>query len=356
MRILISGCGGLIGGEAVDYFCSAGHEIVGIENNMRQAFFGPQGSVDPNIRRLRLKHRFHVQHMDIRDRHELKQLYTLRGPFDAVIHCAAQPSHDWAKKEPFTDFDINAVGTLNMLEMTRQLSPEVVFVFLSTNKVYGAAPNEVPFVEFDTRYDFADMPAPYGQWYSYNGINERCRLDRSCHSIFGVSKAAADLMTQEYANTYGMKTVVFRGGCLTGSSHAGVGLHGFLSYLVKCAVQNRPYTIYGYSGMQVRDNIDAYDVTRAIEEVILNPRVGEVYNIGGGRDNSCSVKEAIIKIQRKIGKDINFSYNDENRLGDHICYISDTSKFRAHYPNWKITKSLDNILDEMIEAELASIA
>ena len=341
MRILISGCGGLIGGEATDYFCSQGHEIVGIENNMRQAFFGPQGNVDPNIRRLRLKHRFHVQHMDIRNRHELKQLYTLRGPFDAVIHCAAQPSHDWAKREPFTDFDINAVGTLNMLETTRQLSPDAVFIFTSTNKVYGATPNEVPFVELETRYDAME-------------ITEECSIDQSTHSLFGVSKAAADLLTQEYNRTYGLKTVVFRGGCLTGPSHAGVELHGFLSYLVKCAVRNKPYVIYGYSGKQVRDNIHSYDFVRAIEEVIRDPHLGEVYNIGGGRENSCSVKEAIVMIQRKLQKEINFSYNDKNRLGDHICYITCLDKFRAHYPNWKITKSLDNILDEMIEAELAS--
>ena len=344
MRILISGCGGLIGGEAVDYFCSAGHEIVGIENNMRQAFFGPAGSVDSNLRRLRLKHRFHVQHMDIRDRSELKQLYTLRGPFDAVIHCAAQPSHDKAREIPLVDFDVNAVGTLNMLEMTRQMSPEAVFVFTSTNKTYGDNPNNYEIVEFPTRYDYIIG----------GGVDENCKIDGGTHSVFGASKLAADIMTQEYAKTYGLKTIVFRGGCLTGPSHAGVELHGFLSYLVKCAVHDRPYVIYGYSGKQVRDNIHSYDFVRAIEEVIRDPHPGEVYNIGGGRENSCSVKEAIVTIQRKIGRDINFTYSDQNRLGDHICYITCFDKFKSRYPNWKITKSLDNILDEMIEAELAS--
>jgi CDP-paratose 2-epimerase len=270
------------------------------------------------------------------------------GPFDAIIHCAAQPSHDKAKDIPIIDFEVNALGTLNLLELTRKKSPDAVFIFTSTNKVYGDAPNEIPMVELEKRFEYALEE-------NYNGVKENFRIDQSVHSIFGASKVAADVMVQEYGRYFGLKTCVLRGGCLTGPSHSGVELHGFLSYLVKCVVNENPYKIFGYKGKQVRDNIHSFDVISAMEEIIKNPIPGSVYNIGGGRENSISMLEAIEKAEKISGKKLNWTYDDTNRVGDHICYISDLSKFKKDYPNWKITKSIDRIFIELIGSTIKGI-
>jgi len=347
-RVLVTGSSGLIGSEAVEYFDRQGNVVVGIDNNMRREFFGPSGDTSWNLERL--KHstkRFRHYSLDIRDRMGVSPLFE-QNPFDLVIHCAAQPSHDKAKDIPITDFEVNALGTLNLLEATRQHCPEAVFILMSTNKVYGDAPNEKPLKELATRYEYADEA-------DFEGIDETCRIDRTLHSIFGASKVAADVMTQEYGRYFGMKTGVFRGGCLTGPSHSSVELHGFLSYLIKVAVTGQTYNLYGYKGKQVRDNIHSHDVIRAMEEFAANPRPGEVYNMGGGRANSTSVLEAIECAGQLSGRKLNYVYHDENRKGDHICYISDLSKFRAHYPNWTLTRSLNSILEEMVEAQSVAV-
>jgi CDP-paratose 2-epimerase len=328
----------------VEYFDHQGHSVVGVDNNMRREFFGPSGDTSWNLERLkRSTKRFRHYSLDIRDRMGVSALFE-QNPFDLVIHCAAQPSHDKAKDIPITDFEVNALGTLNLLEATRQHCPDAVFIMMSTNKVYGDAPNEKPLKELAMRYEYADEA-------DFEGIDETCRIDRTLHSIFGASKVAADVMTQEYGRYFGMKTGVFRGGCLTGPSHSSVELHGFLSYLVKVAVTGQTYNLYGYKGKQVRDNIHSHDVIRAMEEFAANPRPGEVYNMGGGRANSISVLEAIDCAGQLTGHKLNYIYHDENRKGDHICYISDLSKFRAHYPNWTLTRSLNSILEEMIEVQ-----
>lgn len=349
MHILVTGCSGLIGSEAVSYFDQRGHQVTGIDNNMRQIFFGPAGDTTWNLARLK-EQASHFTHanIDIRDREALSSLFR-ENNFDAIIHCAAQPSHDKARDIPLVDFDVNAGGTINLLEATRQFCPEAVFIQMSTNKVYGDAPNEVPLVELEKRYEYARPE-------DYNGISEECRIDRCLHSLFGASKAAADLVAQEYGRYFGMKVGIFRGGCLTGPSHSGVELHGFLSYLVKVAVTGGTYTIFGYKGKQVRDQIHSYDVIRAFEEFMQNPRPGEVYNLGGGRDNSASVLECIDLIEELTGKKINWQYAEQNRIGDHICYISDLSKLRSHFPAWSITRSLTDILREIIAAQSTSVA
>ena len=346
--ILITGSSGLIGSEAVEYFDRQGHHIVGIDNNLRREFFGPAGDTTWNLERLKRSTR-NLRHyaLDIRDRAGVMSLFE-QNRFDLVIHCAAQPSHDKAKEIPLVDFEVNALGTLNLLEASRQHCPDAVFIMMSTNKVYGDAPNEKPLQELATRYDYAD-PA------DFEGIDETCRIDRTLHSIFGASKVAADVMAQEYGRYFGMKVGVFRGGCLTGPSHSGVELHGFLSYLVKVAVTGQTYTVYGYKGKQVRDNIHSYDVIRAMEEFAANPRPGEVYNLGGGRANSVSILEAIDRIERMTGRKLNWVYHDQNRKGDHICYISDLRKLRGHYPNWTVTRRLDLILTEIIESQTAQL-
>ncbi|HPO08104.1 MAG TPA: NAD-dependent epimerase/dehydratase family protein [bacterium] len=342
MRILVTGSSGLIGSEVVAYFDSRASEILGIDNNMRADFFGPRG--DTTWNRIRLesvtKH-FRSVDLDIRDREAILNLFQDR-PFDLVVHCAAQPSHDLAKDRPFDDFDVNAVGTLNLLEATRRYHPDAVFVHMSTNKVYGDAPNELPLKELETRWEYAD--AAY-----LAGIDETMRIDRSKHSLFGASKVAADILVQEYGRYFGMKTVCLRGGCLTGPHHSGVELHGFLNYLVKVNVEGGMYRIFGYKGKQVRDNIHSFDVARAIEEIAKAPRCGEVYNIGGGRANSCSILEAFAQVEQITGKTMRYEYVDKNREGDHICYISNLSKLKSHYPNWDITKSLGDILQETVE-------
>lgn len=290
MEVLITGCSGLIGSEAVLDFDLRGHRVTGLDNNMRREFFGPAGDTTWNLDRLKqqTKHFTHID-LDIRDRENILAFFR-RTRFDCIIHCAAQPSHDKARDIPFVDFEVNAVGTLNLLEATRQFCPEAVFVHMSTNKVYGDAPNEKPLVEQETRYDYKDQA-------DFEGIDETCRIDRCLHSLFGASKASADIMAQEYGRYFGLKVGVFRGGCLTGPAHSGVELHGFLNYLVRVAVRGEPYTVFGYKGKQVRDQIHSNDVIRAFEAFIANPRPGEVYNLGGGRANSASVLECIALVE-----------------------------------------------------------
>src|SRR5881396_2938059 len=308
MKVLVTGSSGLIGSEAVEHFDRQGHEVVGVDNNMRRVFFGPAGDTLWNLERLkRLTKRFTHAALDIRDRTGIEELLRIHR-FDLIVHCAAQPSHDKAREIPLLDFEVNALGTVNLLEATRQHSPEAVFVFLSTNKVYGDAPNEIPLKELEKRYDYARAE-------DFAGVAETCRIDQTLHSLFGASKAAADIVAQEYGRYFGMKVGIFRGGCLTGPSHSGVELHGFLSYLVNVAVAGVPYRIFGYKGKQVRDQIHSYDVVRAIEEFAANPRPGEVYNLGGGRENSVSVLEAIEKVGALVGTPMRWSYRDEARRG-----------------------------------------
>lgn len=344
--VIITGSSGLIGSEAVQYYDNQGCRVIGVDNNMRREFFGPKGDTTWNLVRLQQATR-NFQHvgLDIRDRTGVLNLFREHRP-DMVIHCAAQPSHDKAKDIPLVDFDVNAVGTVNLLEATRQVNPEAVFVFMSTNKVYGDAPNEIPLVETDTRYDYARPE-------DYHGVSEECRIDRCLHSLFGASKTAADVMAQEYGRYFGMNVGVFRGGCLTGPSHSGVELHGFLSYLVHVAVTGKPYTIFGYKGKQVRDQIHSYDVIQAFETFANNPRPGEVYNLGGGRENAASVLECIALIEKLSGYRVQYTYQEQNRIGDHICYISDLRKLHSHFPAWRITRSLTDIISEMVEAEKA---
>jgi CDP-paratose 2-epimerase len=344
MKILVTGSSGLIGSEAVAYYDAAGHEVHGIDNNMRMEFFGPPGDTRWNLRRLQnVTRNFKHHDIDIRNREQVLAFFK-GNRIDQVVHCAAQPSHDKAAAIPFADFDVNAVGTLNLLEAARKSAPEAVFIHVSTNKVYGDAPNELPLVELETRWEYARKE-------DYHGINEELRIDRCLHSLFGASKTAGDVLAQEYGRYFGMKVGIFRGGCLTGPSHSGVELHGFLSYLVHVAVTGKPYRIFGYKGKQVRDQIHSIDVIRAFEAFARNPRPGEVYNIGGGRENAASVLECIEMIKNLSGYSVNWSYVDQNRIGDHICYISDLRKLKNHCPEWSLTQSLPEIIKEMVRAE-----
>lgn len=339
-KLLVTGSSGLIGSESVSYFDSRGWQVHGVDNNMRRDFFGPDGDTTWNLNRLKASTRNFQHHVvDIRERSRvLELLKTLRPDF--VIHCAAQPSHDLAASRPFDDFDVNAVGTMNVLESTRQYAPEAVFCHLSTNKVYGDAPNELSLKELATRWDYAD-PAYEG------GIAENFRIDQSKHSLFGASKVAADVMVQEYGRYFGMKTSCYRGGCLTGPAHSAAELHGYLAYLVKCCKTGRPYRIFGYKGKQVRDNIHAFDVCRLLEAFYNNPRSGEVYNLGGGRGNSISVLEAIAAAEAATGRKMEHHYVDQHRAGDHMCYISDLTKIRQHFPGWDISIRLPQIFQEI---------
>jgi CDP-paratose 2-epimerase len=343
-NILVTGSSGLIGSEAVEYFDRQGHCVTGVDNNMRRVFFGAAGDTLWNLERLkRVTKHFTPSDLDIRDRNGVFGLFR-QSRFDLIIHCAAQPSHDKARDIPLLDFEVNALGTINLLEATRQHCPEAAFVFMSTNKVYGDAPNEKPMRETETRYDYADLA-------DFDGIDENCRIDRTLHSLFGASKVAADVYAQEYGRYFGMGVGIFRGGCLTGPSHSGVELHGFLSYLVKVALSGQSYTVFGYKGKQVRDNIHSFDVVRAFEEFARNPKPGEVYNLGGGRANSISMLEAIARIEALTGKKISWTYSGQARKGDHICYISNLAKLRGHYPAWNVTRDLESILEEMVVAE-----
>ncbi len=348
-RLLVTGSSGLIGSEVVGYFCDLGWEVHGIDNNMRADFFGPQGDTRWNQRRLSELHASFLHHeLDIRDRVSVTKLVDTVGP-DLVVHAAAQPSHDLAASRPFDDFDVNAVGTLNLLEAVRRHTPDAVFAYMSTNKVYGDGPNFIRLKELPTRWDYDD-PA------FADGIDEGFSIDQTKHSLFGASKVAADVMVQEYGRYFGMKTCCLRGGCLTGPNHSGVELHGFLSYLIKCNFEGRTYKVFGYKGKQVRDNIHSWDVARFIHAFYRNPRPGEVYNLGGGRENSVSILEAFDRIAALSGRKMQYEYVADNRIGDHICYISNLAKMRRHYPDWDITKSLDDIFAEIFASASAARA
>jgi CDP-paratose 2-epimerase len=342
-KLLVTGSSGLIGSEVCLHFSGLGWEVHGLDNNQRAVFFGPQGDTRWNQERLaKLIGNFHHHELDIRDRQGVLDLIAKLKPH-AIVHAAAQPSHDRAAAIPFDDFDTNAVGTLNLLEAVRRACPESPFVHMSTNKVYGDRPNDIRLKELETRWDYDD-PA-----YA-DGIAEDFSIDQSKHSLFGASKAAADILVQEYGRYFGIPTCCLRGGCLTGPNHSGVELHGFLSYLVKCNLEGREYKVYGYKGKQVRDNIHSHDVARFIEEFLKAPRVAEVYNIGGGRENSCSILEAFALAEKFTGKKQVYTYVDENRIGDHICYISNLAKMRRDYPAWDITVTLEETVRQIVDA------
>jgi len=345
-KILVTGSSGLIGSEVSVFFASAGWQVHGVDNNQRAVFFGPQGDTRWNQHRLaeKLGHSFIHHELDIRNRAGVLDLLKTIKP-DAIVHTAAQPSHDRAAAIPFDDFDTNAVGTLNLLEAVRQACPEAPFAHMSTNKVYGDKPNTIKLRELDTRWDYDDP-------VFIDGIAEDFSIDQSKHSLFGASKVAADVMVQEYGRYFGIPTCCLRGGCLTGPNHTGVELHGFLSYLVKCNLEGKEYKIFGYKGKQVRDNIHSHDVACFISAFIDAPRIAEVYNIGGGRDNSCSILEAFKIAEKYSGRKQQYAYLDDNRIGDHICYISNLAKMRAHYPGWDITVSLDETIRQIVAANL----
>ncbi|HEY4652428.1 MAG TPA: NAD-dependent epimerase/dehydratase family protein [Pontibacter sp.] len=345
---LITGSAGLIGSEAVSFFADKFDIVVGVDNNLRQYFFGEDGSTEWNKQRLQEQFTNYLHYnIDIRDADALDKLFAeYASDIKLVLHTAAQPSHDWAASEPFTDFSVNATGTLNMLEMTRKHAPEAVFIFTSTNKVYGDTPNHLPLVELEDRWEI-EASHPYFK----NGIDEKMSIDHCKHSVFGASKVAADIMVQEYGQYFGMKTGVFRGGCLTGPNHSGAKLHGFLSYLIKCAIKGDHYTIFGYGGKQVRDHIHSYDLVNMFWHFYQNPRSGEVYNAGGSRHSSCSMKEAIKICENITGKKMHYSYTEANRIGDHIWWISDMSKFKQHYPDWNWKYSIEDIINQIFEAQ-----
>jgi CDP-paratose 2-epimerase len=343
VRVLITGSSGLIGSEAVVFFDRLAFEVTGIDNNMRARFFGDKGDTTWNRRRLEAAcKRYRHLAVDIRDREAIDKLF-YNNKFELIIHAAAQPSHDLAARMPFEDFDVNAVGTLNLLEACRRHSPEAVFILMSTNKVYGDGPNRILLCELETRWDYDDPR------YS-EGIGEDFPVDQCLHSLFGASKLAADVITQEYGRNFGMKTGIFRGGCLTGPAHSGVELHGFLNYLVLQSLRQAPYTIHGYKGKQVRDQIHSYDVIEALWQFAQSPRPGEVYNLGGGKANAASLQECIALIEKVSGHRPHLAYSDIPRAGDHICYYSDMRKFKSHYPDWTVTYSLEELVVEMVDA------
>ena len=341
---LITGSGGLIGSEAVSFFADKFDLVAGIDNNLRQYFFGKEASTDWNRNRLSERFSNYRDHsVDIRNYSDLEEIFKEYGTdISLIVHTAAQPSHDWAAKEPLTDFSVNATGTMNLLELTRLHCPEAVFIFTSTNKVYGDNPNLLPLVELESRWEI-DTRHPYFE----KGIDEQMSIDHSKHSVFGASKVAADIMVQEYGRYFNMRTGVFRGGCLTGPNHSGAQLHGFLAYLMKCAITGNHYTIFGYKGKQVRDNIHSFDLVNMFWQYYQAPRFGEVYNAGGSRFSNCSMLEAITMCEEITGNKLSFSYTDNNRIGDHIWYISDVSKFQSHYPEWEFTYGIKETLVEM---------
>jgi CDP-paratose 2-epimerase len=342
-KLLVTGSSGLIGSEVCLHFSNLGWEIHGVDNNQRAVFFGESGDTRWNQNRLaELIPNFIHHELDIRNREGVIKLIKEVQP-TAIVHTAAQPSHDKAAAIPFEDFDTNAVGTFNLLEATRQFSTHIPFVHMSTNKVYGDAPNEIEMLELEKRFDYSDS-------FYKNGIPETFRIDQTKHSLFGASKVSADISVQEYGRYFNMPTACLRGGCLTGPNHTGVELHGFLSYLVKCNLEEKEYTVFGYKGKQVRDNIHSYDVARFIEEFINAPRIAEVYNLGGGKENTCSILEAFDIISEISGKPMKFRYDETNRIGDHICYYSDLRKMKNHYPNWDITKSLKQTFEEIYQS------
>jgi CDP-paratose 2-epimerase len=345
---IITGSAGLIGSEAVRFFASIGMHVVGVDNDMRKFFFGEEASTAWNRQSLEAEvEKYEHSDVDIRDYSKIREIFERFGKdISLIIHTAAQPSHDWAARDPFSDFSVNANGTLNLLQATREYCPESPFIFTSTNKVYGDLPNYLPLIEQEKRWEI-DSSHRY-----YSGISEDMSIDQSKHSLFGASKVAADVLVQEYGRYFDMKTGSFRGGCLTGPNHSGTQLHGFLAYLMKCTVTETPYKIFGYKGKQVRDNIHSSDLIAAFYEFYKNPGSGEVYNIGGGRESNCSMLEAIDLCQEITGKKLDYSYTDDNRSGDHIWYISDLSKFKKKYPNWSITYDVPRILREIYEKNL----
>ena len=346
---IITGSAGLIGSEAATYFADLGFEVIGIDNDMRQVFFGKEASTIWQRERLQqeLGARYRHYNTDIRDISSIEKIFKkYQGDIELVIHTAAQPSHDWAAREPQTDFTVNANGTLNLLEVTRRFAPQAVFIFTSTNKVYGDAPNRLPLIEQKERWEI-DPAHPYA-----GGIREDMPIDQSLHSLFGASKVAADVLVQEYWRYFGMKTTCFRGGCMTGPNHSGTQMHGFLAYLMKCAATGITYTVFGYKGKQVRDNIHSADLILAMHEFYKAPRNGEVYNMGGGRFSNCSMIEAIQLCQEITGREMQWTYTDTNRIGDHIWYVSSLEKFMSHYPAWKIRYDVQTILREIYEQNL----
>jgi len=344
MTILVTGSGGLIGSTAANYFLEKEHKVVGIDNNMRRDFFGSGGDTTSQRQQLQKNSSYSHFHIDIRDQEQILSLFA-KTKIDAIIHAAAQPSHDKAKKIPTLDFAVNALGTLHLLEATRKHCPSTPFIFTSTNKVYGDSPNKIPLKEGGDKYEYADKRL---------GIDESCSIDQSTHSLMGASKTAADIYVQEYGRYFGLKTTCLRLGCVTGANHAGVKLHGFLSFLIKSLIHHNQYEVIGYKGKQVRDQIHAYDVVTAMNSIINKPNSGEVFNLGGGPKNSASINELIEIISHKISRKPKISYNKKNRKGDHIVYITDFSKFSTHYPKWKLSKNLNDIIDEIIEYELTA--
>ena len=340
-KVLVTGATGLVGSESVSFFCERDFEVYGVDNDMRAYFFGREASTSWNRKRLEEKYKNYKHYgFDIRDKESIEKLFE-KHAFDLIIHTAAQPSHDWAAKEPLTDFSINATATLYLLENFRKFCKEAVFIFTSTNKVYGDTPNRLPFIERKTRWE---LPKTHKL---YRGIGESMSIDDTMHSIFGASKVASDVMVQEYGKYFGLKTVCFRLGCITGPLHSGAKLHGFLAYLVKCIATDTIYTIFGYKGKQVRDNIQSYDLVTAFYEFYKKPRRGEVYNMGGSRHSNISILEAIEKTEKFLKKKAKVAYNPKNRQGDHIWYISDVSRFQKHYPDWKYRYDRDAIIKEL---------
>ena len=342
-KILVTGSSGLIGSEVCIFFSKHGYQVNGVDNNERRIFFGEAGDTRWNQHRLqKIISGFQHHELDIRNREGILNLIKKLRP-DVIVHTAAQPSHDLAAKIPFDDFDTNAVGTLNLLESARQYCPGSPFIHMSTNKVYGDSPNNIKLKELESRWDYDDPKY-------HHGISETFSIDQTKHSLFGASKVASDIIVQEYGRYFDMPTCCLRGGCLTGPNHSGVELHGFLSYLVKCNVEKRKYKIFGYKGKQVRDNIHSFDVVSFMYEFVKSPRKGEVYNLGGGKENSCSILEAFKITEKYTGEPQQFEYIDQNRIGDHICYYSDLRKMKSHYPNWNITKSLEDCISEITKA------
>lgn len=344
--IVVTGSAGLIGSESTRFFCDHGYTVVGIDNNMRELFFGKDASTKWNRDRLIQEYgnKYIHHNVDIRDQKAIVEIFKTYGSeISLIIHAAAQPSHDWAAKDPYTDFSVNANGTLILLETMRQICPEAVFILCSTNKVYGNQPNSLPLIELELRWEIEET-------HRYrDGIDESMSIDQCQHSLFGASKVSADVLVQEYGQYFGMKTACFRGGCLTGPGHSGTELHGFLSYLMKCTMTGSQYTIYGYKAKQVRDNIHSRDIVNAFFQFYQAPRVGEVYNIGGSRYSNCSMLEAIQACERIAGKKLNWGYVESNRIGDHIWWISEVRKFKNHYPEWQITYSIQDLLEEIFK-------
>ena len=351
MKVMITGAGGLIGSQASKHYLSLGHQVFGIENNMRRTFFGDRGDVTSSLNKIKANVAFQHLNIDIRNRSDVEACMSNVRP-DVIIHAAAQPSHDKAAEIPYLDFETNAMGTLNMLETARNAVPGCVFIHVSTNKVYGDSPNKVPFVEKDSRFDFDEKLVGNYRGVSQKGFSETFSIDNSMHSLFGASKLAADIVAQEYGKYFDMNVGIFRGGCLTGPQHAGVELHGFLSYIVKCAIMGKHYNIFGYKGKQVRDQIHCADVVSCFDFFIANPKMGEVYNLGGGRENAASVLEVIDMIEKFSGKRLKYSVLEEHRKGDHICYMTDMTKYKCHFPKWKKVYTLEGIIKEMVEAEM----